>query len=84
MPATLKLKGALRSLYRSDQASWDRYEVELAALGEPPPVMIVVCPNTVVSKLVFDWIAGREFHRGDPRRSTCRHPRPGCAAGTRP
>ena len=22
--------------------------------------MIVVCPNTVVSKLVFDWIAGRE------------------------
>ena len=34
------------------------YERELAALGEPPPVLIVVCPNTVVSKLVFDWIAG--------------------------
>ena len=33
---------------------------QLAALGEPPPVMIVVCPNTLVSKLVFDWIAGRE------------------------
>jgi len=59
MPATLE--GALRSLYRSYEASWDRYQTELAALGEPPPVMIVVCPNTVVSKLVFDWIAGREL-----------------------
>jgi type III restriction enzyme len=28
--------------------------------GEPPPVLIVVCPNTIVSKLVFDWLAGRE------------------------
>lgn len=63
MPATLE--GALRSLYRSYQASWDRYEVELAALGEPPPVMIVVCPNTVVSKLVFDWVAGREVSLPD-------------------
>ena len=54
------LEGALRSLYRSYDRNHDRYEDELAALGEPPPVMIVVCPNTVVSKLVFDWIAGRE------------------------
>ena len=22
--------------------------------------MIVVCPNTVVSKLVYDWIAGQK------------------------
>ena len=28
-------------------------------------MMIVVCPNTVVSKLVFDWIAGREVEASD-------------------
>ena len=27
--------------------------------------MIVVCPNTVVSKLVFDWIAGAEVEKSD-------------------
>ena len=58
------LEGALRSLYRSYAASHEGYERELAALGEPPPVMIVVCPNTVVSKLVFDWIAGYEKDTG--------------------
>ena len=58
MPETLE--GAVRSLYRSYEQSYARYEATLAALGEPPPVMIVVCPNTVVSKLMFDWIAGRE------------------------
>ena len=29
-----------------------------APYGETPPVFIVVCPNTVVSKLVYDWIGG--------------------------
>ena len=56
-----ELEGALQSLYRS-------YETALRALGdassqplgEPPPVFIVVCPNTIVSKLVFDWIAGEQ------------------------
>lgn len=62
-PATLE--GALRSLYRSYERNHARYEEHLAALGEPPPVLIVVCPNTVVSKLVFDWIAGREYERDD-------------------
>jgi type III restriction enzyme len=52
------LEGALRSLYRSYERNYARYEAGLAALGEPPPVLIVVCPNTVVSRLVFDWIAG--------------------------
>lgn len=59
------LEGALRSLYRSYETGHARYEQELAAHGEPPPVLIVVCPNTVVSKLVFDWIAGREFEKED-------------------
>ena len=62
------LEGAMRSLYRSYQQSHDSYETELAHLGEPPPVMIVVCPNTAVSKLVFDWIAGREFEKADGTR----------------
>jgi type III restriction enzyme len=64
------LEGAVRSLYRSYERSWKAYEAELAALGEPPPVMIVVCPNTIVSKLMFDWIGGYEFEdkEGDDRR----------------
>ena len=54
------LEGAMRSLYRSYERNHERHERELAKDGEPPPVMIIVCPNTMVSKLVFDWIAGRE------------------------
>jgi type III restriction enzyme len=61
------LEGALRSLYRSYEGNHARYKRELAVLGEPPPVMIVVCPNTIVSKLVFDWIAGREKELVDGR-----------------
>ncbi len=53
-----ELEGALFSLYRSYCRSYEHWERELAAAGEPPPVFIVVCPNTVVSKLVYDWIAG--------------------------
>ena len=59
------LEGALESLYRSYEQSYRRWERDLEHLGEPPPVFIVVCPNTVVSKLVFDWIAGREFEGPD-------------------
>ncbi len=62
------LEGALRSLYRSYEQNYGRYEAQLAALGEPPPVLIVVCPNTVVSKLVFDWIAGRDAELADGRK----------------
>jgi len=63
MPETLE--GALRSLYRSYEQNHQRYEQTLAAHGEPPPVLIVVCPNTVVSKLMFDWVAGREAGQED-------------------
>ncbi len=66
MPETLE--GALRSLYRSYEANHARYLAELADAGEPPPVLIVVCPNTVVSKLVFDWITGREVEGPDGSR----------------
>jgi len=63
--APKELEGALHSLYRSYERRFEHWEKELAPLGEPPPVMIVVCNNTLVSKLVYDWIAGRDVERGD-------------------
>jgi type III restriction enzyme len=59
------LEGALRSLYRSYEQNYAHYKERLAARGEPPPVLIVVCPNTIVSKLVFDWISGRDAELPD-------------------
>jgi type III restriction enzyme len=53
-----ELEGALRSLYASYAKAFDHWQAELAPLGLTPPVFIVVCPNTVVSKLVFEWVAG--------------------------
>jgi type III restriction enzyme len=69
------LEGALHSLYRSYQRSFERWRARSAAdrdrLGrdQPLPVFIVVCPNTVVSKLVYDWIGGVEVEGpdGQPR-----------------
>ncbi len=60
-----ELEGALGSLYRSYRRSYDHWQRALAQHGETPPVFIVVCPNTVVSKLVYDWVAGAEVQRGD-------------------
>lgn len=53
------LETALHSLYgayRRQFTSWERPTG--AEPGDTPPVFIVVCSNTAVSKLVFDWIAG--------------------------
>ena len=63
IPATLE--SAIQSLYRSYERAYRRWEESLADLGEPPPVFIVVCPNTVVSKLVFDYVAGLEVPSPD-------------------
>lgn len=53
------LEGALHSLYDSYQKSYKDWRSSLAAEhGDPPPVFIVVCNNTTVSKMVFDWISG--------------------------
>jgi len=60
-----ELEGALRSLYRSYVKAFAHWESELRQHGETPPVFIVVCPNTVVSKLVFDWIAGQQIEEAD-------------------
>ncbi|MEW6358491.1 MAG: BPTD_3080 family restriction endonuclease [Planctomycetota bacterium] len=57
-----ELQGALHSLYSNYEkyyALWDR-NTEAIAKGITPPVFIVVCNNTNVSKLVFDYIAGWE------------------------
>lgn len=59
------LEAGLHSLYRSYEKAFRQYEDDLARLGEPPPVFIVVCPNTVVSKLIYDWIAGAEVELPD-------------------
>ncbi len=59
-----ELEGALRSLYRSYSRSFEHWERTLAGHGEPPPVFIVVCPNTVVSKLVYEYIGGTQTDTG--------------------
>jgi type III restriction enzyme len=59
-----ELEGALRSLHRSYKKAFAHWERYLAPYGETPPVFIVVCPNTVVSKLVYNWIAGEEVEQG--------------------
>jgi type III restriction enzyme len=61
----VELEGAMKSLYRSYARRFAQWEGGLAALGEPPPVFILVCPNTIVSKLVYDWVAGQEVERPD-------------------
>ncbi len=66
------LAGALLSLYRSYEAAFTRYRDELERAGEPPPVFIVVCPNTAVSKLVYDWIGGHEVEQEDGSLKTRR------------
>jgi type III restriction enzyme len=60
-----ELVGALHSLYRSYERAYDHWTRELKPLNHTPPVFIVVCPNTKVSKLVHDWIAGTEVARED-------------------
>ncbi|RYG86811.1 MAG: restriction endonuclease, partial [Alphaproteobacteria bacterium] len=54
------LQTALNSLYSHYIGEFDRWQK--AGIGVPP-VFIVVCQNTAISKLVFEWIAG--FERGD-------------------
>lgn len=57
-----KLEGAIRSLYQHYEKDYRRWEqnVDARAKGLTPPVFIVVCNNTSVSKLVFDFVAGWE------------------------
>jgi type III restriction enzyme len=62
-----ELQGALLSLYGNYKKYYELWEKndDARAKGITPPVFIVVCNNTNVSKLVFDWIAGWEKPIGD-------------------
>jgi type III restriction enzyme len=55
-----ELQGALLSLYGNYEKSFRQWEEnrEARLRGLTPPVFVVVCSNTNVSKLVFDYVAG--------------------------
>lgn len=57
-----ELEAALHSLYGHYRKSFEQWEAntDARAKGQTPPVFVVVCANTNISKLVFDWIAGWE------------------------
>jgi type III restriction enzyme len=58
----IELEGALTALYGNYEKAYQQWfaDTEAQAGGQTPPVFIVVCNNTNVSKLVFDYIAGWE------------------------
>jgi type III restriction enzyme len=62
----LELQGALHSLYDNYAKYYKLWEQNSEARGQgaTPPVFIVVCNNTNVSKLVYDYIAGWEKTMG--------------------
>ena len=57
-----ELQGALHSLYSNYEKYYQIWldNTDAQAKGLTPPVFIVVCNNTNVSKLVFDYISGWE------------------------
>ena len=63
----VELQGALLSLYGNYEKYYRLWEAnaDARARGITPPVFIVVCNNTNVSKLVFDFIAGWERPIGE-------------------
>jgi type III restriction enzyme len=63
----VELQGALLSLYGNYEKYYRLWEKnsDARARGITPPVFIVVCNNTNVSKLVFDYIAGWEKQIGE-------------------
>ena len=75
-----ELQGALHSLYSNYEKYYRLWEqnAEAQAKGITPPVFIVVCNNTNVSKMVFDYIAGWEKQIGEatdrPGRPTAHLP----------
>ncbi len=57
-----ELEGAINSLYSNYKGYYDlwRKNTDAQAKGLTPPVFIVVCNNTNVSKLVYNYISGWE------------------------
>jgi type III restriction enzyme len=62
-----ELEGALHSLYSNYEKYYRLWESSPVLEGQQPtpPVFIVVCNNTNVSKLVFDYIAGYQKKLAD-------------------
>ncbi|NLX23807.1 MAG: DEAD/DEAH box helicase family protein [Phycisphaerae bacterium] len=62
-----ELQGALHSLYSNYEKYYRLWEqnADAQAKGITPPVFIVVCNNTNVSKLISDYIAGWEKQLDD-------------------
>jgi type III restriction enzyme len=64
-----ELEAALLSLYGNYEKYYEAWQSAANAADQgallTPPVFIVVCNNTNVSKLVFDWIAGWEQVKGE-------------------
>jgi len=62
-----ELEGALQALYGNYQVTFRRWESdpEAQARGQTPPVFIIVCNNTNVSKLLYDYVAGWEKKLAD-------------------
>ncbi|HEX9653709.1 MAG TPA: DEAD/DEAH box helicase family protein [bacterium] len=62
----IELEGALNSLYSNYEKYYKKWDVKHDGANRlTPPVFIVVCNNTNVSKLVFDYIAGWEKNLSD-------------------
>jgi hypothetical protein len=61
---------------RRHPSLWQQ-NAEARASGVTPPVFIVVCNNTNVSKLVFDFLGGWEKQIGEKKiaRTTCHLPK---------
>jgi type III restriction enzyme len=58
-----ELEASLHFLYDNYAKRYEKWQAEVSAATNAdttatPPVFIVVCNNTAVSKLVFDWISG--------------------------
>ena len=55
-----QLQGALDTLYGNYERYYQRWKSD--SQGRTPPVMIIVCNNTAVSKLVYDWSQDMKRH----------------------
>ncbi|MCX6406291.1 MAG: DEAD/DEAH box helicase family protein [Propionibacteriales bacterium] len=64
-----RLEGAIRSLYANYEKSFAQWEASLRDQGEPPPVFIVVCPNTSASRLVHAWMSENLPRFSDARQT---------------
>ena len=56
----IELEGALQTLYGNYEKYYRQWEgnAEARSKGQTPPVFIIVCNNTNVSKMVYDYVSG--------------------------